>query len=68
MIGLDDARRVCREHADVCLDPACHALANALDGAHYAEALRMVRDVCDPGWRTTEGIPPWSAVSRPEQN
>ena len=60
---LDEARRAAREHADVCLEPSCHALANALEGAEHAVALAIFRQTFDPD-RTTEGIPPWSSVTR----
>jgi hypothetical protein len=64
-VNLDEARRAAREHADVCIEPSCHALANALDGADYAQALAIFRAAVDPDWRDTSDLPPWSEVSRP---
>ena len=61
---LSEARARVRAHADVCIDPMCHRLANALEGAEYAEALRLVRAAADPADHDTTGIPPWSAVSK----
>ena len=61
---LSEARRRVTEHAETCLDPMCWRLKHALDSAEYAEALRLVREAADPAIHTTEGIPPWSAVSK----
>lgn len=61
---LDEARAFVTQHADTCTDPSCWRLKHALDSAHYAEALRLVRAAADPADHTTEGILPWSEVSR----
>lgn len=37
MTGLSDATRDARAHADVCIDPSCHRVALALEGALDAE-------------------------------
>ena len=60
---LDEARRAAREHADTCIEPSCHALANALEGAEHAVALAIFRQTFDPD-RDTSDLPPWSSVTR----
>ncbi len=64
VMTLTEAREFVRAHAETCLDPMCHRLRHALDSAHYSVALNLVREAIDPADRTTEGIPPWSEVSR----
>ena len=38
-MSLEDAAKLAREHADVCIDRGCHVVANALEGALAAERL-----------------------------
>jgi hypothetical protein len=60
-MNLKERAKEAREHAEVCLDPSCHALANALDSALLARKWRHDRDH-EPR-RRTDDLPPWSAVS-----
>ena len=57
---LSEAAKLAREHADVCIDPSCHAVANALEGAIAAERMALDRSL-DPE-PNFDGIPPWSQV------
>ena len=55
MSGLTDAAKAAREHADGCINPACHGAANALEDAVAAEAREQLSELApDHG---TEGIP-----------
>jgi hypothetical protein len=59
-MSLEDRAKAAREHADVCINPSCHMVANALEGALYAERHPP------PPPANTVGILPWSAVSAPD--
>ena len=63
-MSLHDAARRAREHADVCTDRGCHAVANALEAAQRAEEDRLLMAGLtepDPG----VPFPKWSQVSQP---
>jgi hypothetical protein len=51
MSGLEDAARDARARADVSIDPADHAVANALEGAVAAGRMKGHEPA------STEGIP-----------
>jgi hypothetical protein len=63
-MSLEDAAKLAREHADVCIDRGCHVVANALEGALAAERLAAKYAVNPPAGDTSD-LPPWSAVSAP---
>jgi hypothetical protein len=63
-MSLDDAAKLAREHADVCIDPGCHVVANALEGALAAERL-AARWAANPPQGDTSDLEPWSQVSKP---
>ncbi len=50
-MSLFDKARDARAHAEVCTEPGCHAVANALEGALAAERAT----VHEPA--STEGLP-----------
>jgi hypothetical protein len=56
-MSLTERARITREHADVCVEPHCHALANALEGAVDAEARGQVAEL-SPEPDTTGIAPP----------
>jgi hypothetical protein len=62
-MSLGDAARRAREHAQVCVNPACHRVALALEAALKAAKWRHDRDHDLSG--RTDDIPPWSQISRP---
>ena len=44
-MSLSDKARAAREHADVCLDRGCHAVALAMEGALAAEAREQLAEL-----------------------
>lgn len=57
-MSLEDRAREAREHADRCINPHCHRIALALEGALHAER----HPPPPPG--DSSDLPPWSEVSR----
>ena len=56
-MSLADKAREARAHADTCTDRACHALANALEGALDAEAREQLREL-EPDPADPDSFPP----------
>jgi hypothetical protein len=62
---IEEAAAAARARADVSIDPADHALANALESIITARQWRRDRDR-DPVGRTDD-LPAWSAISGEDQ-
>jgi hypothetical protein len=61
-LSLEQAHAAARAKADVSIDPADHAYANALASALVAQQWRHDRHHRDvPGH--TDDLPPWSAAT-----
>jgi hypothetical protein len=64
-MSLEQPAKAAREHADVCINPSCHRVANALDAAVKAEQDRaLLAALTEPPTPET-APPPWSEVSEP---
>ena len=64
-MNLREAAKAAREHADGCINPSCHAVANALDGVVLAEQNQALLDALTEPPTPETAPPPWREVSQP---